>query len=104
MAGESHQIVVAESFDEAAIARLAELGNVVRLENCEAETLTAAVSNCDALLVRSAARVTEEVIASAKASRRLQKIPQWLVIVMISISRRNLRIIRIHVIIYKICS
>lgn len=69
MAGESHKIVVAESFDDAAINRLAEHGNVVRLENCAADTLTAAVSDCDALLVRSAARVTEEIIASAKRLR-----------------------------------
>lgn len=69
MVGESHQIVVAESFDDAAIARLTELGNVVRLEDCEAATLTAAVSDCDALLVRSAAHVTDEVIASAKRLR-----------------------------------
>ena len=67
--GESHQIVVAESFDDAAIARLTELGNVVQLEDCDSATLAAAVSVCDALLVRSTARVTGDVIASAKRLR-----------------------------------
>lgn len=69
MAGESHQIVVAESFDGAAIARLTELGDVVHLEDCDSATLIAAVSDCDALLVRSAARVTGDVIAAAKRLR-----------------------------------
>ena len=69
MAGESYQFVVAESFGDAAIARLTELGNVVHLEDCDSVTLTGAVSDCDALLVRSAARVTGDVIAAAKRLR-----------------------------------
>ncbi|MCH8148455.1 MAG: hydroxyacid dehydrogenase [Planctomycetes bacterium] len=69
MTDEFFQFVVAESFDDAAVARLKKLGNVVHLEHCDSATLAGAVSDCDALLVRSAARVTGDVLASAKRLR-----------------------------------
>lgn len=66
---ESHQIVVAEPFDAVAIARLTKVGDVMQLENCDSASLANAVSDCDALLVRSAACVTDDIIASAKRLR-----------------------------------
>ena len=69
MTSESHQIVVAEPYSDTAISRLAEYGEVACLEACDFSTLVGAVADCEALLVRSSARVTDSVIAAAKRLR-----------------------------------
>ncbi len=57
-------IVVAESLSEDAVARLAAVGRVRTLTDCNEEALRAAVVDCDALVVRSYARVTADLIAA----------------------------------------
>jgi D-3-phosphoglycerate dehydrogenase len=62
-------ILVAEPFDPAALATLEEAGRVRALHACDETSLKSAVSDCDALLVRTAARVTRAVIESAPRLR-----------------------------------
>ncbi len=49
--------------------RMRSLGNVTLLETCDEGTLKSAVRNCDALLVRTFARVTRAVLDDAKRLR-----------------------------------
>ncbi len=56
------RILFAEPYDAAAVARMVEVGDVTILESCAAASLVGAVTDCDALLVRTGARVTREVI------------------------------------------
>ena len=63
------QIVVAEPFDDAAVTRLKEFGDVSVLEDSGPETLLAAVSKADALLVRSKTHVTSRIIEAAPSLR-----------------------------------
>ena len=65
MTTERPRIVVAERLNEAAMQRLASVGEVIILEACGEADLVAAVGDCDALVVRSAARVTAAVIEAA---------------------------------------
>jgi len=62
-------IVLAEPFEPAAVAKLRAVGQVTELKACDEATLRAAVDNCDALLVRSRARVTRAVIEGAPRLR-----------------------------------
>ena len=62
-------IVLAERFDEAAVARLRLAGRVTQLNRCDEPTLIAAVGDCDALLVRTGSRVTRSVIDRAERLR-----------------------------------
>ncbi len=55
-------IVVAESLSEEAVKRLEAVGDVRQLAACDPDTLLAAVPGCDALVVRSYARVTAQVL------------------------------------------
>lgn len=59
------QIVVAEPFDAAALSRLQEVAKVDVLADSAPETLLAAVSEADALLVRARAHVTARIIDAA---------------------------------------
>jgi D-3-phosphoglycerate dehydrogenase / 2-oxoglutarate reductase len=63
------QIIVAEPFDDAAVTRLKEFGNVSLLEDSGPETLLAAMSEADALLVRSKTHVTSRIIEAAPSLR-----------------------------------
>jgi len=63
------RIVVAESYDEAALTRLAEVGSVTQLEACDEATLGEAVLDAHALLVRSTAKVSRGVIGAGKCLR-----------------------------------
>ena len=62
-------IVFAERFDEAAIERVRSIGHVTILSACNEAALVGAVSECDALLVRTYAQVTRQVIEKAKRLR-----------------------------------
>ena len=63
--GRTFQIVVAEPFDDAAVARLQEVGTVEQLGDSSPETLLAAMTEADALLVRSKTHVTARIIDAA---------------------------------------
>jgi len=62
---ERFQIVCAEPYSAAALARLRAAGQVAVLDTCDDRALAEAVRDCDALLVRSEARVTRAVLAQA---------------------------------------
>lgn len=64
--------MVAEGLSESALARLAAVGEVVRLDKPNEDALVAAVRDADALLVRTYATVTRRVIEAAKAAGRLK--------------------------------
>ncbi|HUN82699.1 MAG TPA: NAD(P)-dependent oxidoreductase [Phycisphaerae bacterium] len=60
-----YKIVVAESFDAPALARLREIGSVHVLENCSPESILAEIPGAHALLVRGKAHVTARIIDAA---------------------------------------
>lgn len=60
-----YKIVVAESFDGPALARLREIGSVHILENCSPESILAEIPGAHALLVRGKAHVTARIIDAA---------------------------------------
>ncbi len=62
--GELH-IVFAERFDDWAVERMGGIGRVTILEACDQPSLTKAVADCDALLVRTRARVSRAMIEGA---------------------------------------
>ena len=59
----------AEEFEADAVERASAVGRVTQLESCEEAALLEAVGDCDALLVRTAARVSREVIDRAPRLR-----------------------------------
>jgi len=59
------RIVLAEPFDPAVVARLEKIGHVSVLEDSSPDTLMRAMSDADALLVRSKAHVTARIIDAA---------------------------------------
>ena len=61
--------VFADWFDPTAVARARLVGRVTILERNDEATLIEAVSDCDALLVRTTARVTKSVIEAAPRLR-----------------------------------
>ncbi len=63
--GKTFRIVVAEPFDADAVASLEKIGKVSILENSAPQTLIDALSDADALLVRSRAHVTARIIEAA---------------------------------------
>ncbi len=63
------KIVVAESYGPDAMADLERAGRVVRLPACDPDTLAAAIDDADALLVRTYARVTRELLDRAHRLR-----------------------------------
>ena len=69
MTREPWQIVLAEKFATTAIERIRAVGEVTILDDFGEESLKAAVGNCDALLVRTYARVSREVLERAKRLR-----------------------------------
>lgn len=62
-------VVVAERYNPAAIERLRSIATVEVLDSCDDHTLKKAVAGCDALLVRSYAQVTRDVIEHAPRLR-----------------------------------
>lgn len=60
-----YRIVIAEPFDPDAIARLQAIGQVDVLADSSPQTILAAVSDADALLVRNKAHVTARIIEAA---------------------------------------
>ncbi|MHC4696356.1 MAG: NAD(P)-dependent oxidoreductase [Planctomycetota bacterium] len=62
-------IVFAEEFDDAAVERMRSVGRVTILDACDEATLAEAIPDCDALLVRSSARVTRALLDRAKRLR-----------------------------------
>ena len=58
-------IVVAESFGAGALAKLETVGRVATLASSDEAILLAAVADCDALLVRTNARVTRGILENA---------------------------------------
>jgi D-3-phosphoglycerate dehydrogenase len=69
VADASPHIVFAEPFDEAAVERMRSIGRVTILSACNDASLAEAMSDCDALLVRTYAQVTRRVIESARRLR-----------------------------------
>ena len=69
MSDQPFHFVFAEEFDSAAVERLESLGHVTLLAACDEATLMQAVGDCDALLVRTRARVTRAVIEGAPRLR-----------------------------------
>ena len=69
MADHEFHIVFAEEFDSEAVDRARAVGRVTLLDACEEAALAAAVGDCDALLVRTAARVSRRVIERAPRLR-----------------------------------
>lgn len=69
MTAERPRIVVAEPFDPAVLEKLSNVGQVQVLRACDENALPSAMHDCDALLVRTAARVTRPVIESAPRLR-----------------------------------
>jgi D-3-phosphoglycerate dehydrogenase len=63
------KIVFAEPFEASAVERMRAVGQVTVLEACDEESLKAAVQGCDALLVRTSARVTRAVLDQADRLR-----------------------------------
>jgi phosphoglycerate dehydrogenase-like enzyme len=62
-------IVFAEPFDDSAVQKARAVGRVTLLDNCSEETLKHAVSDADALLVRTASKVTRAVIKKGQHLR-----------------------------------
>ena len=69
MADGRWKIVVAEAYSSDAVERLRAVGEVAILEACDEGALRAAVSDCDALLVRTYAQVTRAVVEQARRLR-----------------------------------
>ncbi len=67
-------IVVAERLSESAMARLQAAGQVVVLDSCDEPTLSDAVRQADALVVRTYSTVTAAVIGTARETGRLKVI------------------------------
>lgn len=65
MADATPHIVFAEPFENEAVDRLRALGRVTVLDRCDDATLMTAAGDCDALLIRSQARVTRAVLDRA---------------------------------------
>jgi len=65
----SPTIIVAEPLDTAAVCRLRNVGRVRELESPSESALVAAMSECDALIVRSRCSVTRRVIQNAPRLR-----------------------------------
>lgn len=69
MADQDIHIVFAEEFDSDAVDRARAVGRVTQLDVCDEAALAVAVGECDALLVRTAARVNRRVIERARRLR-----------------------------------
>ncbi|MCH8853222.1 MAG: 3-phosphoglycerate dehydrogenase, partial [Planctomycetes bacterium] len=67
MADREYKIVVAERLSNSALERLRAVGEVAELESCDPDTLRGAVRDCHALVVRTYAEVSADVIDSASA-------------------------------------
>ena len=63
------RIVLAEAFDAPAVEKLRAVGEVVVLDACDEAQLKEAVTDCDALLVRTRTTVTRAVIESSPRLR-----------------------------------
>ena len=70
-AGERPTILVAEKLGQAGIDMLSENGNVDTSYNMSPEDLKAKMANSDALIVRSATKVTREVIEAGKGKLKV---------------------------------
>lgn len=68
------RIIVAGELSDSAVTRLAAAGEIIRLQKYDESSLSAAVTDADALVVRTHAVVTQAVIAAGKAGGRLQVI------------------------------
>ncbi len=67
MADPGCKIVVAERLSNSALERLRAVGEVAELESCDPDTLREAVRDCHALVVRTYADVSADIIKSALA-------------------------------------
>lgn len=65
MSRPAYKIVVAERLSKSALERLRAVGDVAELESHDPETLRGAVHDCHALIVRSYADVSADIIKSA---------------------------------------
>ena len=63
------KIVVAEQISAPAMQRLRAVAEVAELESCDPSSLSAAVADCDALVVRSYAEVSKPVIHGKNLGR-----------------------------------
>lgn len=69
MAGTTWNIVVTEPISPCALASLQSVGSVRQLSDCSEEALLNAVPGCEALVVRTASRVTRRVIEAGTTLR-----------------------------------
>ncbi len=67
MANPGCKIVVAERLSNSALERLRAVGEVATLDSCDPHTLLGAVRDCEALVVRTYADVSADIIESAPA-------------------------------------
>src|ERR1041385_5237075 len=65
MGNRPYKIVVAETFDPPALARLREIGSVHVLADCSPESILAEMPGTHALLVRTKAHITARIIDAA---------------------------------------
>jgi len=63
------RILIAEKYDDSAVARLREIGDVVEPASTSESDLAAAIVNCDALLVRTYSNATRKVIEAGERLR-----------------------------------
>jgi D-3-phosphoglycerate dehydrogenase / 2-oxoglutarate reductase len=66
MSESAFNIVVAETFDDDAIARLRKAGSVTVLQTCDEPALISAVKDADALVVRTRSNITRAVIEAGE--------------------------------------
>ncbi|MBI4717296.1 MAG: hypothetical protein HY763_05790 [Planctomycetes bacterium] len=66
MADTSLHIVFAEQYAPSAVERMRGVGRITQLERCDEATLKEAVRDCDALLIRTYAKVTAGALAGAR--------------------------------------
>ncbi len=74
MSDERHRIIVADTVSEPAREKLAAAGEVVQLDQPSEADLCRAVTEADALVVRTYSQVTAKVIEAARQSGRLRVI------------------------------
>ncbi len=68
------RILVTDGIEKSAVAALAEKGFQITEKSCTPEELKAEIQNYDAIIIRSATKLTQEVIESAKQSGQLSLI------------------------------
>ncbi|NOX59006.1 MAG: hydroxyacid dehydrogenase [Planctomycetes bacterium] len=64
MGNRTHKIVLSEGYSASALSRLRAVGDVIELDSCDEGTVIAALTDADALLVRTHTRVTDTLLGA----------------------------------------